>query len=325
MRKRFPSSFKIFERSEKDALGIWWISGDTISSLNCGTNGLRASISLPNPLLYKIAPLLLRLIAQMAQNVKSLGIKDFDLEHDNYEVSPPKLEDVLQAFSFVGCWRTSLNNLTVLKCHMSAVGDIFEVDWTYPEALEWIEVHSSTSNHCSSTLLKVASRSRHLKHLSFPVHIMKPQYQLSSGALVALCGILSRSNTLREDFCFLWSGPVTSLPGHDFALVQKALASGHSCSNQSCWKHVEAGDDERRRARTRFELVCFYVAMNRFRGFFASHDQPVGLAPFVLAKCQHANGLHEATRSHYRAETDLLFSILRERVDWVTHARDSRP
>ena len=75
-------------------------------------------------------------------------------------------------------------------------------------------------------------------------------------------------------------------------------------------------------------LSCFYVAMNRFREFLTNHDQPVGLAPFVLDKCQHDVGFqHLLGRAgrHYREETDLLFSILRERVDWLTNARDSRP
>ena len=197
-----------------------------------------------------------------------------------------------------------------------------------------LEVGLPKNKRCSSTLLKIASRSCNLEclYLTTPSFCVlttpsscEAQFQLSRGALVTLCSILSRSNTLREDVSKYFAGTVTLLSQHDFALVQKTLTSGHAYSNQSCWKRVEAENDEGRRTRKRFELLCFYVAMNRFRGFFANHDQPVGLAPFVLAKCQHANGLHEATRSHYRAETGLLFSILRERVDWVTNARDSRP
>ena len=149
------------------------------------------------------------------------------------------------------------------------------------------------------------------------------QFQLSRAALVALCSILSRSNTLREDVSKHFAGTATSLSQHDFALVLKVLTSGHSYSNQSCWKRVEAENDEGRRTRKRFVLLCFYVAMNRFRGFFANRDQPVGLAPFVLAKCQRDDELREETERHYGV--DLLFSILRERVDWVTNARDSRP
>ena len=146
-----------------DSLAIYWRSGIRVSFLTCEWSSRSASISLPKLLLYKITPLLLRLAAQMSQKVNELWIEGFDLEHDNYEVSPPKLEDVLQAFNFVGYWRTSLTSLSVYDCHMSAVGDILEDDWTYPEALEMLEVGYPKNRRCSSTLLKVASRSCNLE------------------------------------------------------------------------------------------------------------------------------------------------------------------